>query len=336
MQVAAVFIHPCWRTRTSTDTVSSTHLNLLGDHDVAVLRLVSPVPSHPHQRYAVLDDGSLPTSSQPGTIVTFHGHGAFNQQGEHSESIRTAAVKIADASQCENKFLLQQDVSNTNLASTAASLATTTTRSLNFIDRQLCIGGNSLDIYSLRGGCPSNSNNNKEDVNRNNNGGSDVGGPIETSNGILIGIYSRLTPPTASTEMFDVEGSDTDNLEDTHANRNPNHATNDCGGIGRGRYYDIFTKISYYRGWIQRVVEERYDGGVCSTARLLDSPLRCPRGSYGDAEGSDPLKGLLGGGGGLSSLAYSSTTSVSDEKCIFFKVLRIIYMFNCVFTVTSL
>ena len=41
---------------------------------------------------------------------------------------------------------------------------------------------------------------------------------------------------------------------------------------------------------------------------MLDSPLRCPRGTWGDAEGYAPLKGLLGGGGPLSSLATSTST----------------------------
>jgi hypothetical protein len=69
-------------------------------------------------------------------------------------------------------------------------------------------------------------------------------------------------------------------------------------------FYSLLS--SYYRGWIQRVVEERYDGGVCSLTRLLDSPLRCPRGTWGDAEGADPLVGLTGSGGPLSSLASFS------------------------------
>ena len=96
----------------------------------------------------------------------------------------------------------------------------------------------------MTGGCPSLSNT------------GDVGGALETSDGILIGIYSRLTPPISLTERSDVESSTADNLHANHANRNA-PVTNDCGGSGRGRYYDIFTRIAYYRGWIQRVVEER-------------------------------------------------------------------------------
>ena len=53
-------------------------------------------------------------------------------------------------------------------------------------------------------------------------------------------------------------GTAADNLHPLHPNRNV--PENDCGGSGRGRYYDVFTRISYYRGWIQRVVEQRYDG----------------------------------------------------------------------------
>jgi hypothetical protein len=93
---------------------------------------------------------------------------------------------------------------------------------------------------------------------------------------IIVGIFSRLTP---AVEMVDVnhnekESNNADNLHSNH----PSKTKYNCGGSGRGRFYDIFTRISYYRGWIQRVVEDRYDGGVCSVARLLDSPLRCPAG----------------------------------------------------------
>ena len=74
IHVAAVFVHPCWRTRTPTPTAAAssssslgekTQLELLGDHDVAVLRLTSPVPSvGVHQRYAILDDGFIQTTTK--------------------------------------------------------------------------------------------------------------------------------------------------------------------------------------------------------------------------------------------------------------------------------
>ena len=49
-----------------------------------------------------------------------------------------------------------------------------------------------------------------------------------------------------------------------------------------------------------------------------DSPLRCPAGSWGDSEGHDPLLGLIGGGGPLSSLGTSSvdTTAASSNNVV--------------------
>jgi hypothetical protein len=64
-------------------------------------------------------------------------------------------------------------------------------------------------------------------------------------------------------------GTAADNLHPLHPNRNV--PENDCGGSGRGRYYDVFTRISYYRGWIQRVVEQRYDGEEWISILLLSS-----------------------------------------------------------------
>ena len=43
-----------------------------------------------------------------------------------------------------------------------------------------------------------------------------------------------------------------------------------------------------------------------------DSPLRCPAGSWGDSEGHDPLLGLIGGGGPLSSLGTSSVDTTGN------------------------
>ena len=281
--VEAVFVHPCWRTRVPDEqsNTGSTKLHVLGDHDVAVLRLAgSGVPSiGALQRYAVLDDGAtvgnsgggsstpLHTNSDVGSVLTFRGYGPIDTQGTKSAAMRETRVQVAPSHQCVDKFDLDivrrdngnaggEDQGGDSRASTSVvqRLSVKSTKSLNFKDRQLCVGNNGLTQYGVTGGCP--------------NG--DVGGPLETDDGVLVGLFSRLTP---AVPMVDVNHNanevGADNLDPTHPSRNE-EPSNDCGGAGRGRYYDVFTRISYYRGWIQRVVEERYDGGVCSVSRLLD------------------------------------------------------------------
>ena len=66
------------------------------------------------------------------------------------------------------------------------------------------------------------------------------------------------------------------------------------------------------QGWIETTMRNCCDGGVCSASRILDSDLRCPPGAGGDAEGHDPLLGLLGNGGAPSSLA--SATAMAETE----------------------
>jgi hypothetical protein len=247
--------------------------------------------------------------------LTFRGYGPIDTQGTKSAAMRETRVQVAPSHQCVDKFDLDivrrdngnaggEDQGGDSRASTSVAqrLSVKSTKSLNFKDRQLCVGNNGLTQYGVTGGCP--------------NG--DVGGPLETDDGVLVGLFSRLTPAVPLVDVnHNANEVGADNLDPTHPSRNE-EPSNDCGGAGRGRYYDVFTRISYYRGWIQRVVEERYDGGVCSVSRLLDSPLRCPAGSWGDSEGHDPLLGLIGGGGPLSSLGTSSvdTTAASSNNVV--------------------
>ena len=134
--VDAVFIHPCFRTRvpttttTATDSLNdgSTMLYDLGDHDVAVLRLSSSVPSiGALQRYAVLDDGNQNNNIQKEkkSHLLFRGHGSMDQKGTISASLRTATVTVAPNERCINKFLQQQHEVTTSATATITSKYTT-------------------------------------------------------------------------------------------------------------------------------------------------------------------------------------------------------------------
>jgi hypothetical protein len=188
VHVAAVFIHPCWRTRTPSSLGETTQLDLLGDHDVAVLRLASPVPSvGVHQRYAVLDDGALQsTTKKKATEINekliFRGYGPFDNDGTLSASMRETEVRVSDPKQCVERFDAAMsggggggeggEPRHRHLNSGASkNLYSTRMKSLNFLDRQVCVGDDGLTDFALRGGCP--------------NG--DVGGPIETKDGIVVG-----------------------------------------------------------------------------------------------------------------------------------------------------
>jgi hypothetical protein len=192
VNVAAVFIHPCWRTRVPNGK-GGTDLNVLGDHDVAVLRLESSIQSiGSKQRYAVLDDGATiatasssssssgstatQTHTDVGTVLTFRGYGPHDTSGTKSAAMRETQVKIAPASNCVQKFdivISRTEAPGSSVASTSndqrLSTKTVSTKSLNFKDRQICVGDDGLTNYALSGGCP--------------NG--DLGGPLETANGVL-------------------------------------------------------------------------------------------------------------------------------------------------------
>ena len=312
--VAAVFVHPCWAGPTP-----------LGDHDVALLRLVSPgIPAHASsQHYATLDDGSRLTSPGPkldgtggsggaaaaGTELLFRGFGPTDPKGTVSAALREATVTVSDGARCVEKFLID-DHTNAGVgasevapsATSPASNASTPAGSSGtdplgastalILHKPICVGGgDGLSPAALRGGCP--------------NG--DEGGPLtDPKTGVLVGLWSRLTPPVSLVARHDLEHPDTSD----HMLDDPTKSY--CGGAGRGRFYDVFVRISYYKGWIETTMRNRYDGGVCSASRILDSDLRCPPGAWGDAEGHDPLLGLLGNGGALSSLA--SATAMAETE----------------------
>ena len=296
--VAAVFVHPCWG-----------GVSPLGDHDVALLRLESPgVPLHQqNQRYAKLDDGAALTSSNSdsgsggaaaaGKTLLFRGFGRTGPLSSVSVALREVMVTISDGSRCVNKFHIANDHDEAYTSPVAVSPDSNSSSpgssldplggstALDFAQRSICVGGDGLTSAAFRGGCPH----------------GDEGGPLEDPNtGVTVGLWSRLTPAVPLPARHDLEDSTTSD----HMLDDPTKSY--CGGAGRGRFYDVFVRLSYYKAWIEATVRNRYDGGVCSAARILDSDLRCPPGAWADSEGRDPLLGLLGEGGALSSLASAT------------------------------